>query len=1430
MTDTTTAVPIITTTAITTAPPINNTTDITTAVPIITMTDITTAVPINTTTAITTAVPINTTTAITTAVPIITTTATTTAVPIITTTATTTAVPIITTTAITTAVPIITTTATTTAVPIITTTATTTAVPIITTTATTTAVPINITTYITTAVPIITTTATTTAVPINTTTATNTAVPINITTAMTTAVPINITTATTTVVPINITTDITTAAPIITTTAITTAPPINITTATTTAVPIHITTAITTAVPINTTNAIRAAISINTTTAITTDAPINTTTAITTAVPINTTTAITTATPIKTTTAITTAIPITTTTATTTSVPIITTTVVTLSTTSTTAADNTTAPVATNTTVSATTTGSASSTTAFVFPATTTLATPSVTTAPTTTTTNGTAATATTTAAVMLTTSTATAVSQRPSCPAVNDTTSFTTEASMQIETDAPIGSGNCSFEFIVSKQNVTSSVTVLSWCVLDGPQTRCHCGPGLLWSAAACRQVGACDDAAASGPSPSPGSAPSSYSGSSFFPSCTCIKGLPPDGVQCVPRPEPLPSCTTANPTDATTVLNATAVAAVVVNATATTEMTLNATATTEMTLNATVTSETTLNATVTTAVVLNTTATTTVVLNTTATTAVVLNTTATPVLGTTMATGGSNHTSSPYAPQDLKVVPVTLTISEVFNSALSDPNSLDYRTMSNRLLPSLTSSYQSLGSRFVQVAILNFRPGSVLASVNVSGYSLTDSEVTNLTALAIDALIAAGVPVIRDFNINGTTTNVTTERLNEILNQSKDLQNQPKEVVEREVPILLQNLTMQTNPVGGSLTPDSIRAASAALGLIAMATQNKSIVFGKQVAESFLVTASNLLAMSNLDSWKSLQMLNQSDSSDLLGTVETFVTRMNTTSLATGTRAGADVPSPFNITSANVRLLGTVLARAGAAQWGNYSKVFAGDGVAGETAVTIGEEQLNNVANDRGGGGGTYVVSMLFTTLAEVLPLRLTPELNGSGAGGGSAGSVASRAVGSHILSTVVSNPRNLTGVTDIVLRFPLTVANNGSGSIVHCTFWDTKYNNGQGGWSGVGCQLTSTVTTGNATAFSCRCNHTTSFSILISPGDDLVDDTTLSIVSYVGVGISMLSLVAVLAIEAVTWRPSVSTGRAGRRSNRRLRHLILVNVCTSLLFADVWFIVAASPDALGSPTLCTAAAFFVHLGYLALFFWMLCEGLLLVYVVVVVFERFAARSLRAAAFAVGYGVPAVIAAAAVAATYPRGAYLRDGACWLDWEHGRTLFAFVAPAFAVLAANLVALALVLAKVSRKRSAVVSGSPDVNVRLVARSVGVLTPLLGVTWGLGIFAFSAEGRASHALHYFFAILNSLQGLFILIFNCLLDKEVRKELKKKLGLGTQKSKGTSSTGLDRVDPPKSHSSESREPEMEIQSMRPSRKDSIKFLHIYSDYQL
>uniref|UniRef100_S4R5A7 G-protein coupled receptors family 2 profile 2 domain-containing protein n=1 Tax=Petromyzon marinus TaxID=7757 RepID=S4R5A7_PETMA len=323
------------------------------------------------------------------------------------------------------------------------------------------------------------------------------------------------------------------------------------------------------------------------------------------------------------------------------------------------------------------------------------------------------------------------------------------------------------------------------------------------------------------------------------------------------------------------------------------------------------------------------------------------------------------------------------------------------------------------------------------------------------------------------------------------------------------------------------------------------------------------------------------------------------------------------------------------------------------------------------------------------------------------------------------------------------------------------------------GRGGWSDFGCQLTSsppapTIGAGGTPLVdgrfvSCRCNHTTSFSILVSR--DTIDDPTLSAISGAGIAVSIASLLAALAVEAATWRS------AGRHKNSRVRHLVLVNLCCSLLFANVWFVAAASPAAISNPALCATIAFLVHLGYLSLFFWMLCEGLFLLYLVVIIYDRMTERQIWALAFALGYGLPAAIAVITIVVTHPRGAYLRGGACWLDWKRSRALLAFVVPAFVICCVNLAVLAMVVKKVACRSGAAMgaamSGKPAVRVKQVVRSVAVLTPLLGVTWGLGIFAFSAGGRGSLVLHYLFAILNSLQGLFILLFDCLFDKEVRK---------------------------------------------------------------
>jgi hypothetical protein len=45
---------------------------------------------------------------------------------------------------------------------------------------------------------------------------------------------------------------------------------------------------------------------------------------------------------------------------------------------------------------------------------------------------------------------------------------------------------------------------------------------------------------------------------------------------------------------------------------------------------------------------------------------------------------------------------------------------------------------------------------------------------------------------------------------------------------------------------------------------------------------------------------------------------------------------------------------------------------------------------------------------------------------------------------------------------------------------------------------------------------------------------------------------------------------------------------------------------------------------------------------------------------------------------------------------------------------------------------------------------------------MGLTWAVGVFAVDS---LSLPLAYMFTILNSLQGLFVLIFHCLLDKGV-----------------------------------------------------------------
>uniref|UniRef100_A0A3Q1FJU2 Uncharacterized protein n=1 Tax=Acanthochromis polyacanthus TaxID=80966 RepID=A0A3Q1FJU2_9TELE len=220
--------------------------------------------------------------------------------------------------------------------------------------------------------------------------------------------------------------------------------------------------------------------------------------------------------------------------------------------------------------------------------------------------------------------------------------------------------------------------------------------------------------------------------------------------------------------------------------------------------------------------------------------------------------------------------------------------------------------------------------------------------------------------------------------------------------------------------------------------------------------------------------------------------------------------------------------------------------------------------------------------------------------------------------------------------------------------------CVFWNFSLFNGLGGWDDEGCMLG--PNNDNKTV-TCNCKHLTSFSILMSPYSR--DDPGLDYVTYIGVGISMASLVICLIIEAVIWR------KIRKNNTSYLRHVSIVNIAVSLLTANIWFIIgAAISDAEEkNPPACSAATFFIHFFYLALFFWMLASALLLLYRAVSVFEGgLSKRSMLAIGFCLGYGAPLIIATITIAVTAPEGTYIRDSGefgCahtifWINLESG--------------------------------------------------------------------------------------------------------------------------------------------------------------------------
>ncbi|XP_035686721.1 adhesion G-protein coupled receptor G2-like isoform X2 [Branchiostoma floridae] len=310
--------------------------------------------------------------------------------------------------------------------------------------------------------------------------------------------------------------------------------------------------------------------------------------------------------------------------------------------------------------------------------------------------------------------------------------------------------------------------------------------------------------------------------------------------------------------------------------------------------------------------------------------------------------------------------------------------------------------------------------------------------------------------------------------------------------------------------------------------------------------------------------------------------------------------------------------------------------------------------------------------------------------------------------------------------------------------------CVWWDMQTNGGMGGWSSEGCWVD--VTENGQT--DCYCDHLTNFALLMdvygtSARVSKGHQTALSVISYIGCGVSLIGIFL-----------SLLTFGMFKKVRRETPTKILINLCVALFMVNALFVSLTSIHDLGIDELCMSFAVLMHYFLLAAMMWMGLEALNMYIALVKVFNTYYKRFMFKLALA-GWGIPAVVVGITLGIDHKSyGPY--EGICWLS--RYAFLGAFLAPALFIIIVNFIIFTMVIRTIvglEDQKKLKKSTKTDTATKLKG-AVG-LSILLGLTWALAIFAIR---EANVVINYLFAIFNSLQGLFIFIFHCVMKKDVQ----------------------------------------------------------------
>nr|XP_057921875.1 adhesion G protein-coupled receptor L3-like isoform X16 [Doryrhamphus excisus] len=350
----------------------------------------------------------------------------------------------------------------------------------------------------------------------------------------------------------------------------------------------------------------------------------------------------------------------------------------------------------------------------------------------------------------------------------------------------------------------------------------------------------------------------------------------------------------------------------------------------------------------------------------------------------------------------------------------------------------------------------------------------------------------------------------------------------------------------------------------------------------------------------------------------------------------------------------------------------------------------------------------------------------------------------------INSPVITAAINKDTNKVYLSDPVIFTIRHLQQSEENFNPNCSFWSYSKRTMTGYWSTQDCRLLGT----NRTHTTCSCTHLTNFAVLMAHVDvkntDLVHDMLLDVITWVGI---LLSLVCLL-VSIFTF-----CFFRGLQSDRNTIHK---NLCVCLFIAESLFLVGINRA--DQPIACAVFAALLHFFFLAAFTWMFLEGVQLYIMLVEVFES--EHSRRRYFYIVGYGVPALIVAVSAAVDYR--SYGTERICWLRLDT-YFIWSFIGPATLIIMLNVIFLAIALYKMFHHTAILKpdSGCLD-NIKSWVIGAIALLCLLGLTWAFGLMYVN---ESTVVMAYLFTIFNSLQGMFIFIFHCVLQKKVRKEFGK-----------------------------------------------------------